>query len=91
MALRSQKKPLGLVLLVLVLGMLIGSLMGTLISEFMVDGVVKDFFTRSITPGFTPTTLDLVVLRFTLGLTIELNVISIVGVVLAAYLLRWYE
>jgi len=74
-----------------VLGMLMGSLMGELISEFMVDGVVKDFFTRSIAPGFSPSTLDLVVLRLTFGLTLKLNVISVVGVALAAYLLRWYE
>ncbi len=88
---RTQRRPLGLVALVLVLGMLIGSILGQLIGEFVVDGVVKDFFTRSITPGFTPTTLQLGVIDVTVGLSLKINVISVVGVVAAAYLLRWYE
>ncbi len=91
MALRSQKKPLGLVLIILILGMLVGSVLGELIGEFVVDGVVKDFFTRSITAGFGPAPLDLVVVQLTLGMRVKLNVISVVGVALAAYLLRWYE
>lgn len=91
MALRSQRKPLGLVIAVVILGMLIGSVLGELIDGFVVEGVVNDFFTRSITAGFGPAPLDLVVIKLTLGLSIKLNVISVVGVVLAAYLLRWYE
>ena len=91
MPLASQRKPLGLVVLILVLGMLIGSVIGELIGQFVVEGVVRDFFTRSITPGFDATTLDLIVVRLTVGIRFKLNVISVVGVACAAYLLKWYE
>ncbi|MCK4271567.1 DUF4321 domain-containing protein [bacterium] len=86
----KQKKSVGTVLLILILGALIGSTFGEVIGLLLPDGVVKDFFLKSIAPGFSPATLDLIVFSITLGFTIKLNIISILGIALAAYILRWY-
>jgi hypothetical protein len=74
----------------LVVGMLIGSMLGEVISLVLPDGVVKQFFLKSITPGFQLTQIDLEVVKITLGLELKLNIISILGVLLAVYLFRWY-
>jgi len=38
-----------------------------------------------------PGTLNLVVFTFTLGFSFKINVISVLGVVIIAYFLRWVE
>lgn len=86
----KQKKSVGAVLLILIFGGLIGSTFGEVIGLVLPNGVVKDFFLKSITPGFSPGTLNLIVFSITLGFTIKLNIVSILGIALAAYILRWY-
>lgn len=86
----KKKKSVGAVLLILILGALIGTTFGEVIGLVLPNGVVRDFFIKSIAPGFSPVTLDLIVFRITFGLTIRLNIISILGIALAAYILRWY-
>lgn len=91
MALRSlRKKSLGFILIVLFFGALIGSTLGEIIALILPEGVVKEFFLRSVSAGLKPFTLNAVMFKFTLGFTFKLNVIGILGIALAAYLLRWY-
>lgn len=86
-----RKRPLAILIVFLFLGAMIGSALGQLVALLLPDGVVKQFFTRSATIGFKPFTVDLGFISFTLGFTFILNVIGIVGIAFAAYLLRWYQ
>ncbi len=86
-----RKRPLAILIVFLVLGAIIGSALGNLIALLLPDGVVKQFFIRSASIGFEPFTLNLGFLSFTLGFKFILNVIGIVGIAFAAYLLRWYQ
>lgn len=86
----KQKKSVGAVLLILILGALIGTTLGEVIGLILPNGVVRDFFLKSITPSFYPGTLDLIVFSITLGFSLKLNIVSILGIALAAYILRWY-
>ncbi len=86
----ARKKPVSILLVMLVVGMLAGSMVGEVISLVLPDGVVKQFFIRSITPGFEPVEINLEVVRITVGLDVTLNIISILGILLAVYLFRWY-
>ena len=79
-----------LLMLYIVLGAVIGSLIGEL-AEFLPEGVVKEFFLKSVTAGFDPTTVTLKILTFTIGFTISLNVSGVIGVAIAVYMLRWYR
>ena len=86
----SRKKSLGLIILILVLGALIGSALGEIIGLVLPEGVVKQFFIKSVTGTAGPATLNVVVFSFTIGFSIKLNVIGVVGIIIAAYLVRWY-
>lgn len=86
-----NRRPLGLVAIVLLLGAVTGTLLGDLIGIVLPDGsVVKEFFLRTGELGFSPTTLEAGLFSFTIGFTLRINVIGIIGVVIAVYLLRWY-
>ncbi len=86
-----RKRSLGILILFLLLGAIIGSALGKIIAFILPDGVVKQFFMRSATIGFDPVTINLGFISFTVGFEFILNVIGVVGIAFAAYLLRWYH
>ncbi len=86
-----MKKNIWTILLIIFLGALIGSALGELIAYLIPAGVVKEFFLKSAVAQFGPATLNLVILTFTLGFSFKLNVIGIIGIIVAAYLLKWID
>ena len=84
-----QKSTRVLVFMVL-LGMVLGSVVGEAFEQILPDGVVKRFFVDSVGWGIEPGTLNLVVVTLTVGFSIKLNIMSVLGVVLSIYLFRWY-
>ena len=68
-----------------------GTVLGEVLAYILPEGVVKEFFLRSAEFGLGPATLNLVILTFTLGFSIKLNVISVLGIGIAAYFLRWAQ
>jgi hypothetical protein len=85
-----KRRGAGFILLVLLGGALVGSALGQLMGVLLPQGVVRDFFIGAVTPGLTqPVTVDLLVLTLTLGFTLKLNIMALLGVVLMAYLLKW--
>lgn len=84
-----HRKNLKVYTIVVIVGLLLGSFLGEMLARFLPAGVARDFFTTSVAGAFGPVTIDLVSLGLTLGpLTIYVNLMSLVGVVLAAYLYR---
>lgn len=81
---------IGWVLLAVILGALMGSALGEVIGLVLPDGVVKEFFLKAVTFGIAPTTINLAIITFTLGFTFKLNIIGIIGIILAVYIFRWY-
>jgi hypothetical protein len=86
-----RKKTLGFIILIIILGALIGSALGEIIAFILPVGVVKEFFLKSATASIGPGTLNIIILTITLGFSFKINVIGILGVVIAAYLLRWID
>jgi len=86
----GRQKSLGLLALMLVLGLIVGSAVGEAIGLVLPDGVVKEFFLRSVTAALGPATVDLVAFSFTLGFSLNVHLMAVLGVVLATYLFRWY-
>jgi hypothetical protein len=86
-----KKRGAGFYLLIILAGALLGSGLGDLVGYILPSGVVREFFTRAITPGINPPlTINLLVMTLTLGFTLKLNIIALLGVVLMAYLLKWF-
>jgi len=86
-----RKKSVAFVVLIIIMGALIGSALGEIIAYVVPDGVVKDFFLKSVSASLGPGTLDIIILTFTLGFSIKLNIIGVFGIFIAAYLLRWID
>ena len=86
-----RKKNLGYITLIIILGALIGSALGEIIAFILPAGVVKEFFLKSAAASIGPGTLNIIILTITLGFSIKINTIGILGIVIAAYLLRWID
>ena len=84
------RQSVGMFILVVFLGALIGAVLGEIIGLLLPNGVAKEFFLKSVNFGFSPTTLNLVLLTFTIGITMKINVIGVIGIFLATYIFRWY-
>ncbi len=84
-----RKKSLWWVLLVVVLGALVGSALGEVLALILPAGVVRDFFLRAVEFSLGPTEVNFVVMRFTLGFALKLNIIGVLGILLVGYVLRW--
>ena len=79
----------GPIFLILVAGLVIGSLLGELVGSLLPTGLVQDVLTRGPQIGLTPpATLDLRFAALTFGVMLKVNVVGILGVVLAALALR---
>ena len=86
-----RKKSLGWIFLILLFGIFVGSALGEVLAYILPAGVVKDFFLRAAQFSLGPATLNLIVVTFTIGFSFKLNIISVLGVGITAYLLRWTQ
>lgn len=76
-------------LVIVILGALIGSVIGEVIGTLAPGGYVEKVFSRGVNPGITPpAVLDLKVITLTLGLTVKINLASLLGIVLALLIYR---
>ncbi|MBU0951497.1 MAG: DUF4321 domain-containing protein [Elusimicrobia bacterium] len=76
-------------LLVIIVGALIGSFLGKFIeSAFPAGGSVRDLFATEISAGLSPTNLDLRIIDLTFGCMVKINVMAVLGMVVAAWVFR---
>jgi len=74
-------------LVILILGTLIGSVVGEVIASLAPGGWIEAIFSKGVNPGLTPpAVLDLKVLTVTFGLTLRVNLASLLGIVLALFI-----
>jgi len=72
---------------VLAVGFVVGGVLTQVARRFLPPGAVKEFLTTGLTPSFGPLTIDLLILKFSLGpVLIDVSLLSLVGV-LVAYLI----
>jgi hypothetical protein len=85
----AAQRGIGVILLMIVAGLVVGSLLGELIGGLMPSGPMHDLFTKGPSIGLTtPATLDLRFLALTFGLVFKVNVVGVLGIVIAALVLR---
>lgn len=87
----AAKRRIGLVALVFLLGVVLGSVVGELIGLLLPEGnVIRELFTTGKEFSMSPVTFNLIVFTFTIGFSIKVNLISVLGIILVALLLRVY-
>ena len=90
----NQKRSMGFIFLILFFGVIAGSIFSQFIGVFLPDGVVKDFFltSNSIGWGINPNNwIDLYVIRLKTGFFVDISVVSILGMGISWYFLRYFK
>jgi len=74
---------------VLGVGFVVGGVVTQVARRFLPPGAVKEFLTTGLTPSFGPLTIDLLILKFSLGpVLIDVSLLSLVGVLIAYLIAR---
>ena len=72
--------------IVLAIGFVVGGLLQQAARIMFPAGAAKQFLTSGVTPSIGPLDIDLVLVKFTFGVAIDVSLLSLVGV-LVAYLI----
>jgi hypothetical protein len=87
----AVKRRIGLVALVFFLGVIVGSVVGEMIGLILPEGnVMRELFVSGKVLKVGPLDLDLIVFTLTFGFSLKVNLISVLGIVVVALLLRMY-
>lgn len=74
---------------VLAIGFVVGGVFTQVARRFLPPGAVKEFLTTGLTPSFGPLTIDLLILKFSLGpVLIDVSLLSLLGVIVAYLIAR---
>jgi hypothetical protein len=85
----AAQRGIGLILLVFVAGLVVGSLLGELLASILPVWLGQDLIAKGPTIGLNPpSTLDLRFLALTFGFTIKVNLVGIIGIIIAALTFR---
>ena len=79
----------GLLVLAVLVGVVAGTLVGELLGQFVGSPWLKDVLTRGPMLGLTPpATLDLRLLSVTFGIVFKVNVVGVLGILVALIVVR---
>ena len=90
----NRKRSILFIFLVLFFGVISGSILSQFIAAVLPVGVVKDFFltSNSIGWGIKPDNwINLFVIRFKTGLFVDISIVSILGMGISWYFLRYFK
>jgi len=83
-----RKSPWILVTCVLV-GGLLGGLLGQILTAVTPPGIIQNVFTQAVHPGLSPpVTIDLWLLKFTIGFTVKMNLLSFIGILFGVFVYK---
>jgi hypothetical protein len=82
----SSKHRPGFHILVLSIGFVVGSVMQQAARVLFPPGAAKQFLTVGVTPRFGPAEFDLGIIIFSFGISLDVSLLSLLGV-LVAYLI----
>ncbi|HTP41752.1 MAG TPA: DUF4321 domain-containing protein [Nitrospiria bacterium] len=82
------KKGPGMFLLFTVIGGYVGAVLSEILRHATAGGPLSEFFIRTIHPGISPFTLNFELFSITFGFSFSLNLLSLLGIVLAIYLYK---
>ncbi|MBC8213480.1 MAG: DUF4321 domain-containing protein [Candidatus Marinimicrobia bacterium] len=91
MSIPVPKRSLFFIFLVILVGAILGTVFSQMAGQLIPEGVVRDFFLTSKPLGWDPFTLNLQLFTITTGFSIDISVVSILGIAVAWYFLRFFR
>jgi hypothetical protein len=83
------KKSPGILLIFVLIGGLLGGVLGEILRVMAPHGTIQTVFATNFVLGITePLTIDLVLLKFTIGFVLKINLLSLLGMFLGIYLYK---
>jgi len=72
-----------------VIGGLFGGLLGEILLAVFPPGAIQNIFTQAVHPGLSPpVTLDLWLLKITMGFTLKMNLLTFIGILLGIFVYK---
>ena len=89
----NNKRPIVIIFLILFFGCIVGTALSQLFGTILPEGVVKDFLLNSTSIGWGNSNewIDLNVIKFKTGFYINISVVSLVGMIISWYFLRYFR
>ena len=89
----NNKRSILVVLMILLFGCIIGTALSQLCSIILPDGVVKQFFSQTSSIGWGDSSgwIDFNIIRFKSGFYIDISVLSLIGMMISWYFLRYFR
>jgi hypothetical protein len=83
------KKSPWILLIFVLIGGLLGGVLGEILRVIAPHGTIQTVFATSYVLGITePLTIDLVLVKFTIGFLLKINLLSLIGMFLGVYLYK---
>jgi len=84
-----RRRSMSRLLWTIVVGLFLGALFTKLAVLYLPDSAAREFLTTSVSASFGPLGIDLIAVAFAVGpLTLNLNALSLVGILLVAVVMR---
>jgi hypothetical protein len=89
----NSKRSIFIILLTLLCGCIIGTALSDLFYLILPDGVVKQFFLKSTSIGWGDSNawIDFNIIKFKTGFYIKVSVLSLIGMMISWYFLRYFR
>jgi len=89
----NNKRSITIIFFILLFGCIIGTALSQLFGATLPEGVVKDFLLNitSIGWGNSNEWVDLNVIKFKTGFYINVSVVSLIGMIISWYFLRYFR
>ncbi|MCZ6799801.1 MAG: DUF4321 domain-containing protein [Nitrospirae bacterium] len=84
-----MKKSGWTLLMFIFIGGLLGGVLGEILRVFTPPGTIQNIFARTVAPGLDPPfTVDLVLIKITIGFILKMNLLTLLGMFLGIYLYK---
>jgi uncharacterized protein DUF4321 len=83
-----MKRGIGFLILVLAVGAVAGSLLGEILGQLVPSGILHSVFSRGVSVGIPHFSVNLLALTFSLGVTLRVNLCTLIGLAAAFYFMR---
>lgn len=85
----ARRRSIGRMIWTAIIGLFLGALFTQIVTAYLPESAARNFLTTSVSASLGPLGIDLIAVAFVIGpLTINLNALSLVGILLVALVVR---